>query len=133
MAQNKRLVMVGEHVRVCRHAFSARLRGPRAAAVSAPLQRAVLTRLQLEHQTALAGAHGVGEAPTDIIRPPPAAGLCGSACMALGEPPVTTLAKGAAGPERPSKPHLGAPTASAVVGCSGRRWVFCGGSDRPPW
>ena len=24
-------------------------------------------------------------------------------------------------------------TASAIVGCSGRRWVFCGGSDRPPW
>jgi hypothetical protein len=109
MAQNKRLVMVGEHVRVCRHAFSARLRGPRAAAVSALLQRAVLTRLQLEHQTALAGAHGVGEAPTDIIRPPPAAGLCGSACMALGEPPVTTLAKGAAaaaGLKGPRSPFL---------------------------
>jgi len=44
---------------------------PGSEVLGQPLQRAVLTRPQLGHQTAPAGAHGVGEAPADIIRPPP--------------------------------------------------------------
>ena len=87
--------MVGGHVRVCRHALSPPgsevLELPRAVD-SAPLQRAaVLTRPQLEHQTAPADAHGLGEAPADDIHPPPADGLCGGACMAPWEPPLGSV------------------------------------------